>query len=72
MPMEVKQLTLENGEILAYRERTGEEPCMLLIHGNLASSELWEPFMEQFASASRLIAIDLRGYGYCLFFFPLS
>lgn len=63
MPIEIKTALLPSGETLAYRERAGIEPCVLLIHGNMASSALWEPLMEHTDINHRLIAVDLRGYG---------
>ncbi|EGG35555.1 intracellular short-chain-length polyhydroxyalkanoate depolymerase [Paenibacillus sp. HGF5] len=63
MTLEVKTALLPNGETLSYRERTGTEPCMLLIHGNMASSELWEPLLTHADMTQRFIAVDLRGYG---------
>ncbi|GAB6930826.1 hypothetical protein JCM10914A_48090 [Paenibacillus sp. JCM 10914] len=48
MTINIKTALLPSGETLSYRERAGTEPCMLLIHGNMASSELWEPLFGTF------------------------
>lgn len=72
MALTVKHVALPNGEILAYRERPGTGPCILLLHGNMGSSALWEPFVEQFESACHLIAVDLRGYGESTYHHPIE
>ena len=47
---------------LAYRER-GEGPPVLLLHGWPTSSFLWRDVMEPMARASRVVALDLPGFG---------
>ncbi|WP_054955244.1 intracellular short-chain-length polyhydroxyalkanoate depolymerase [Paenibacillus dakarensis] len=63
MTIVIKSAVLPSGETLTYRERAGTEPCLLLLHGNMASSELWDPLLEYPDIKQRLIAVDLRGYG---------
>lgn len=63
MAVHINSVELSNGETLSYREKAGTEPCLLLIHGNMASSELWEPLLEHTEITQRIIAMDLRGYG---------
>lgn len=72
MTIDIKTVTLPNGETLTYRESVGAEPCILLIHGNMASSELWEPLLEHAEITQRLIAVDLRGYGESSYRSPVS
>lgn len=47
---------------LAYRE-LGVGPAVLLLHGWPTSSFLWREVMKPIARASRVIAVDLPGYG---------
>lgn len=53
---------LPNGEQIAYRARDGEEPVVLL-HGNMSSSQHWDVVFERMDDHFALYAIDLRGFG---------
>lgn len=57
----LRQVTLE-GRRLAYRE-LGSGPAVLLLHGWPTSSLLWREVMPQIARHSRVIALDLPGFG---------
>ncbi len=46
-----------------YRD-VGEGPAVVLIHGYSASIELWRPVQEALAEHHRVIAIDLKGFGW--------
>ncbi|MPY17608.1 intracellular short-chain-length polyhydroxyalkanoate depolymerase [Paenibacillus glucanolyticus] len=72
MTIDVKTVLLHNGEKLTYRERAGTEPPLLLIHGNMASSELWEPLLEHEGITQRIIAADMRGYGESSYYHPVG
>lgn len=61
--MEEKQVTLDNGETIFYRERSGGEVPVILIHGNMSSSKHWETLMHSLAPKYKLFAPDLRGFG---------
>lgn len=50
------------GLAIAYREQ-GEGPPVLLLHGWPTSSHLWRNVMPPIARESRVIAIDLPGFG---------
>ena len=51
-----------NGVRLAYTDN-GAGPAVIAIHGWGASKAVWQPQVEDFARAHRLIAIDFRGNG---------
>jgi pimeloyl-ACP methyl ester carboxylesterase len=51
-----------NGLTLGYRE-LGEGPAVLLLHGWPTSSLLWREVMPPIASANRVLALDLPGFG---------
>ncbi|PKR76896.1 alpha/beta hydrolase [Halalkalibacillus sediminis] len=61
--IELKKVKVPNGETIAYRERSGGDQTVLLIHGNMISSKHWDIFMEAFDSSYHLVAIDLPGFG---------
>ena len=46
-----------------YRERTGDAPTLLFMHGNLGSSRWWEPVLTRLPAGWRGIAYDAIGYG---------
>jgi pimeloyl-ACP methyl ester carboxylesterase len=47
---------------LFYRIR-GDGPPLLLLHGYLGSSAMWDPYLDELARHFRLIVPDLRGHG---------
>lgn len=59
-----KYLNIANGERLAYIE-DGEtnSRCIILLHSNLSSSEIWAPIIPYLAERYHIYAIDLRGSG---------
>jgi pimeloyl-ACP methyl ester carboxylesterase len=71
-PIELKSLQIASGETIAYREQRGGSSILLLIHGNMSSSQHWDVFMEQFDDHYTLIAIDLRGFGHSSYLKPIS
>ncbi|MEV7693672.1 alpha/beta fold hydrolase [Microbacterium sp. NPDC089189] len=50
-------------------ERASDDPAtpaertLVLLHGLLSSSLIWQPFMEDLPSDLRVVAVDLRGFG---------
>jgi len=44
-------------------ELTGDEPCILLLHGYLESLEIWRDFIPHLAEQCRVICMDLPGHG---------
>ncbi|KLT18619.1 intracellular short-chain-length polyhydroxyalkanoate depolymerase [Neobacillus vireti] len=59
----MKEVSLPNGETLAYREREGGEVKVLLIHGNMTSSKHWDLVLDNMDEKYKLYAVDLRGFG---------
>ena len=53
-----------NSLSIAYRESSGKGPAALLVHGNSASSRVFQPQIESpLGEKYRLVAIDLPGHG---------
>jgi pimeloyl-ACP methyl ester carboxylesterase len=57
-----EQLSSTQAGALHFVERGTGQP-LLLIHGLMASFEMFEPVLDQFAAHHRVIAPDLRGHG---------
>jgi pimeloyl-ACP methyl ester carboxylesterase len=68
----LKSVELPNGETLGYRERKGEGPILLLIHGNMNSSKHWDLLLEKLDSRLHLVAVDLRGFGISTYNRPVN
>ncbi|MBM7554407.1 alpha/beta fold hydrolase [Thalassobacillus pellis] len=66
------KITLKNKEKLTYKVRPGGASNLLLIHGNMASSEQWDVFMDQLPPAYTVYAVDLRGYGKSTYRTPIQ
>lgn len=52
-----------DGVRLHYRD-VGEGPAVVLVHGFGASIELWRPTQDALARDHRVIAVDLKGFGW--------
>ncbi|MBZ0236876.1 MAG: alpha/beta fold hydrolase, partial [Deltaproteobacteria bacterium] len=52
-----------DGVHVHYRD-VGQGPAVVLIHGYSASIELWRPVQDALAERHRVIAIDLKGFGW--------
>ena len=48
---------------LVYFAEHGSGPPLLLVHGLMATGEMFDPVIERFASRHRVIVPDLRGHG---------
>ncbi|MBO8157327.1 MAG: alpha/beta hydrolase [Bacillaceae bacterium] len=59
----MKKVALPNGETLGYRERSGGNKAVLLIHGNMTSSKHWDLVLESLDDKYKVYAVDLRGFG---------
>lgn len=70
--IQLKQVELENGETLGYRERAGGRDVLLLIHGNMTSSKHWDVLMEQLDARYHVFAVDLRGFGLSSYHRPIA
>jgi pimeloyl-ACP methyl ester carboxylesterase len=60
---------LEPPDLLHFTEQ-GSGPPLLLLHGVMATGEMFEPVMEHFAARHRVIVPDLRGHGRSRFLPP--
>ena len=54
-------LTVEGGSL--YYETRGKGDVIILIHGGLVDSRIWDDQMESFAKTHRVVRYDLRGFG---------
>ncbi|WP_072888649.1 intracellular short-chain-length polyhydroxyalkanoate depolymerase [Ornithinibacillus halophilus] len=59
----LKKVMLPNGEEMAYRERSGGEDIVVLVHGNMTSSVHWDLVIENLSDNYKVYAVDLRGFG---------
>jgi pimeloyl-ACP methyl ester carboxylesterase len=51
------------GDTRLYYETAGKGPVVVLIHGGLVDSRLWDDQFYEFARKFRVVRYDLRGYG---------
>ncbi|PID93882.1 MAG: alpha/beta hydrolase [Bacteroidetes bacterium] len=63
-----KQLAYDKG-LLTYHVN-GSGPCVVLLHGFLESSKIWDLFKEEMAAHHTLLCIDLPGHGESSVFGP--
>lgn len=69
----IKGVQLSNGETYTYREHGTGKQVLLLVHGNLSSSILWDLLMEGLpAGRYRMLAPDLRGFGDSSYHSPIQ
>ncbi len=61
--MNLQKVRLPNEEQIAYRERTGGEKAVILIHGNMTSSKHWDLLIDVLDKKYKVYAPDLRGFG---------
>lgn len=54
---------VRDGVVLAYEEAGNGDPCLVFLHGAACNRRFWEPQVQRFASAQRVVAVDLRGHG---------
>jgi pimeloyl-ACP methyl ester carboxylesterase len=59
--MKSGRLTI-NGVDYAYQVR-GQGEALLMLHGGLGSSDMWEAMLPTFTAARQVITIDLQGHG---------
>jgi pimeloyl-ACP methyl ester carboxylesterase len=65
------EITLNNGENLAFQVLPGGASILVLIHGNMASSDQWDLLMDRLDPAYTVYAVDLRGYGKSSYHSPI-
>lgn len=61
--MTLQNVRLANGERIAYRERSGGEQVIILVHGNMTSSMHWDVLIDVLDPRYKVYAVDLRGFG---------
>lgn len=61
--MGLNKIKIDNGETIGYRERTGGEQTLILIHGNMMSSKHWDLLIDELDEEYTIYAPDLRGFG---------
>jgi pimeloyl-ACP methyl ester carboxylesterase len=68
----LKSVELPNGETMGYRERAGGEEVVLLVHGNMNSSQHWDVVIENLDARFKVYAVDLRGFGISTYHRPIE
>ncbi|WP_369903520.1 alpha/beta fold hydrolase [Bacillus manliponensis] len=72
-PTTMEYVTLCNGEKIAYQQagvRSGK--VLVLIHGNMTSSQHWDLAIEQLQDEYHIYAVDLRGFGQSTYHTPID
>lgn len=59
--MKTKKICFRNVDVVYHVQ--GEGKCLVLLHGYLESSEIWQDFVPLFPGDIRVISIDLPGHG---------
>ncbi|EMA6343442.1 alpha/beta hydrolase [Bacillus cytotoxicus] len=72
-PATMEFVSLPNGETIAYQDvgRQNKE-ILVLIHGNMTSSQHWDLVIEQLQNQYHIYAIDLRGFGQSTYHRPID
>ncbi|RXJ00299.1 alpha/beta hydrolase [Anaerobacillus alkaliphilus] len=70
--VQMKSVTIANGETLAYREREGGEEVLLLVHGNMTSSKHWDLLIDSLDAKYKIYAVDMRGFGESTYHQPVD
>lgn len=60
--MTLKYVPLKN-ETIAYREQGSGDKTLILVHGNMTSSQHFDLLMKRLPSDIKVYALDLRGFG---------
>lgn len=72
MELTLRTVDLPNGETMGYRVREGGDDVLLLVHGNMNSSQHWDLVMEHIDPRFTVIAIDMRGFGVSTYHTPIT
>ncbi|MBC6971166.1 alpha/beta hydrolase [Bacillus sp. Xin] len=72
-PATMEFVSLSNGETIAYQKvgRQSKE-ILVLIHGNMTSSQHWDLVIEKLQDEYHIYAIDLRGFGKSTYHKPID
>lgn len=71
-PAIMKSVALSNGETIAYQEAGNGTEILVLIHGNMTSSQHWDLVIEQLQDSYHIYALDLRGFGFSTYHHPID
>ncbi|MGG0186814.1 intracellular short-chain-length polyhydroxyalkanoate depolymerase [Bacillus rhizoplanae] len=71
-PAIMKSVALSNGETIAYQELGSGTEILVLIHGNMTSSQHWDLVIEQLQNSYHIYALDLRGFGFSTYHQPID
>ena len=71
-PFDEKTVKLSNGEELFYRKRKGGTDTLVLLHGNMNSSQNWDVLMNEISTDLTIYALDLRGFGDSTYHKPIE
>lgn len=64
--------TLKNGETIAYRKQGHGDQVLLLIHGNMTSSQHYDILLEKLPEDLTVYAVDMRGFGGSSYHTPIN
>jgi len=70
--IKLRNIELENGEVLGYRECGESENTVVLLHGNMTSSKHFDLLMLELIPKYKVYAIDLRGFGVSTYNNPID
>ena len=62
-PFDEQEIKIDNGETLFYRVKQGGNKNLVLLHGNMSSSQNWDVLMNRIESDFTVYALDMRGFG---------
>lgn len=68
----LKTMKLKNQETLAYREQGTGDQVMILLHGNMTSSQHYDVLLEALPESLHVIAVDMRGFGGSSYLQPIN
>src|SRR5690625_5967798 len=71
--MTKQRMKLNNGEMIAYQKKGYGEKVVILVHGNMCSSEHYATLLKEMDPISYTIyALDLRGFGDSTYHSPIE
>ncbi len=62
-PFDELSVKLDNEEELFYRYKKGGSNPLILLHGNISSSQNWDVLMNTLSTEFSIYALDMRGFG---------
>ncbi len=70
--IKLNSIELPNGETIGYRKLGEGEKVLILVHGNMSSSQHWDTVMESMPETFTTYAIDMRGFGVSTYKTPVN